>query len=655
VGKDYKQEILQLPATYEWALRESNTLLSSFMQDIANSSLLSVGSGGSFTAATFSAYLHTLATGQLAKAHTPLDIVTSSLEFQQMAALILTASGKNPDILAAFDALSIRGTQSIGVVKTRSNGPLLERTKGVSQTKLCEFDLPSGKDGYLATNTLLATLILLSRAYCEAGLLSWQPPLSLGLLLGTQTNIEKVLEDLIQKTAPLWQRETLIVLHSNETRAAAIDIESRFSEAALGPVILTDFRNFGHGRHYWLEKRASSTGILALVDSQTRQLARSLLKLSPSSIPIIEFNFSDVGIDNAIATVVASILLAYCAGQAQGCNPGRPKVPDFGRKMYRLKSLSSLVSPLANGGLSSNVSAAISRKTRCSVEQLRQRRLLEPWINAYENFIASLKNTEFSGIAFDYDGTLCEASRRYEGLNHNTVEALLRFLEAGIPIVVATGRGKSVREQLQASLPSNLWNRIFIGYYNGSDTAPLNDNNHPESGHTKNGQLQKFYSYLSKNSVISRIAEFDERPWQLTATPVPGVDILFLWEIINTCIMNFSPIEIRAFRSDHSIDIMPSSVSKKNVLIEAKKYFKISPDLHFLAIGDRGSWPGNDCELLSGPFSLSVDEPSANPESCWNIASPCSSHIEATLEYLDLIDILEGCLRFSSQRFGRGV
>ena len=33
-----------------------------------------------------------------------------------------------------------------------------------------------------------------------------------------------------------------------------------------------------------------------------------------------------------------------------------------------------------------------------------------------------------------------------------------------------------------------------------------------------------------------------------------------------------------------------------------------------LCIGDRGQWPGNDFELLSTPFSLSVDEISNDPD-----------------------------------------
>jgi hydroxymethylpyrimidine pyrophosphatase-like HAD family hydrolase len=652
VGKDYEQEIRQLPKTYEWALSEPNTLLDNFVRANTNSPLLTIGSGGSYTAATFAAYLHTLATGQMAKAITPLEVVTSSLEFQQVAALVVTASGRNPDIQAAFNALAIREARSIGVITTRPNGPLSERAKHFPRTQLCEFALPCGKDGYLATNTLLATLILLSRAYRATGLLNWEPPLDLGHLLGNQAGIEKKLDDLEKKTAPLWQCETLIILHSNETRAAAIDIESRFSEAALGPVIISDFRNFGHGRHYWLDKRSNSTGVLALIDDQTYQLSRSLLRLFPSSIPVVECTFLETGLSNAIASIITSILLALCAGRAQGLNPGRPKVPEFGRKMYRLKSLTSLVCTTSDGNMSATAIAAITRKARCSVDRLRQRKLLEVWVNAYQKFLTLLLGTQFSGVALDYDGTLCEASRRFEGPNPETIKALLRLLEAGIPIVVATGRGKSVRQQLQASLPSNLWNLIFIGYYNGSDTAPLDDNSHPKAGQPTDIRLREFSTYLSNNTVLSKVAELEECPWQLTAKPLNGVGICLLWEMINTLSMDFSPKELRVFRSDHSIDIVPISVSKAHVLPKARTYFGLSPDSNFLVIGDRGNWPGNDCELLAGKFSLSVDESSTNPESCWNIASPYTSHVNATLEYLDMLDIACNGIRFSSARLG---
>jgi hypothetical protein len=38
-----------------------------------------------------------------------------------------------------------------------------------------------------------------------------------------------------------------------------------------------------------------------------------------------------------------------------------------------------------------------------------------------------------------------------------------------------------------------------------------------------------------------------------------------------------------------------------------------------LTVGDRGAPPGNDFDLLTHPFSLSVDAVSTALDSCWNL------------------------------------
>jgi len=74
---------------------------------------------------------------------------------------------------------------------------------------------------------------------------------------------------------------------------------------------------------------------------------------------------------------------------------------------------------------------------------------------------------------------------------------------------------------------------------------------------------------------------------------------------------------IKIVESTHSIDLLSNDVSKTDLIKYIKK--NISEQLEILCIGDRGKWPGNDFELLSYPYSLSVNEVSANSHSCWNL------------------------------------
>jgi hypothetical protein len=58
-----------------------------------------------------------------------------------------------------------------------------------------------------------------------------------------------------------------------------------------------------------------------------------------------------------------------------------------------------------------------------------------------------------------------------------------------------------------------------------------------------------------------------------------------------------------------------------------------------LCIGDRGRWPGNDFALLQEPYSLSVDEVSPDPNTCWNLAPPGHRGIQVTLDYLQSLEL----------------
>ncbi len=96
-------------------------------------------------------------------------------------------------------------------------------------------------------------------------------------------------------------------------------------------------------------------------------------------------------------------------------------------------------------------------------------------------------------------------------------------------------------------------------------------------------------------------------------------------------------------RSSHSIDIVASGVSKKNVVRHLQDQVR-GHDI--LTIGDRGKWPGNDYALLSTPMGLSVDEVSVDPSNCWNLAEPGQRGIAVTRMYLGALDSAEKGLRF---------
>ena len=167
VGKPYLLELEALEATYEWSIETPLTTQPERWKQFCNSPLVAIGSGGSYTAASLAVYLHEQFTGYLAKAITPLEAALSTLSWANAAALVLTARGGNPDVLGAFRHLGLNEPYRLGTLCARRESPLMDLATQFAGTDCFDFELPTGKDGFLATNSLLATAVVLARLYGE--------------------------------------------------------------------------------------------------------------------------------------------------------------------------------------------------------------------------------------------------------------------------------------------------------------------------------------------------------------------------------------------------------------------------------------------------------------------------------------------------------
>src|SRR5437870_7243340 len=99
-----------------------NTAIEPLVQAVSSCTplpLLVTGSGGSLTAAHLTASLHQRYTGRIAKAVTPLEIVSLTSNFKDMAILFLSASGKNADIIGAFQRVVVREPRCLVVMCSR--------------------------------------------------------------------------------------------------------------------------------------------------------------------------------------------------------------------------------------------------------------------------------------------------------------------------------------------------------------------------------------------------------------------------------------------------------------------------------------------------------------------------------------------------------
>ena len=641
MARSYTGEMARLAATFAWAEEADLRPLRQAIRVAGLSPLRVVGSGGSLTGAHALVGLHQRYTGHLATVATPLEAVDEPLD-TTVATWLLSAGGSNADIMAAAKTLILREPRQIGVLCGRETSPLAELCRQHPFVDLLLYSPPGGKDGFLATNSLLGFTTLLTRAYAaEFGSDDdWRDTADHLKPLLTDAAALEVWEAV---TFPLWPRSTTLVLHGPSTRIGAIDLESKFTEAALGHLQLADYRNFAHGRHHWLAKRSETSAVLAFIASKDRALAERTLDLIPEDVPQARLVFNGGSNAVALASLLAALRIAGWAGYTRGIDPGRPGVPEFGRKLYNLRvprPRRIAESPC----LTPREAAAIARKAGCAPGSRASEDTLGRWRNALETFLIRLRAARFAGIVLDYDGTVVDTRRRSEPAEPEMALELARLVEAGVHIGIATGRGASVRRDLQKRLPRALWPFVLVGYYNGAEVASLDDDGAPDRTKRVHAVLRPFVDALHHQPDLSEFACQEERPSQITLRATRMRSESWLWDLTHHLVRTTGIHGVEVTRSSHSVDIVAANVSKLNVVRRLREAVGDAP---ILAIGDRGRWPGNDHELLSEPFALGVDEVSTDPVTCWNLGKPGQRGPTVTFDYLSALEVQDGRSRFA--------
>lgn len=623
MGKRYIDELKQLPATIHWAAGQDVALLRRAVQLYGDRGLLAVGSGGSFTAAAYAADQHFRVYGRPSQAITPLEVFQVPTSAAANAAgLLLSAEGKNHDILAAAKQLRLRACPTIGLT-LRSTSPLVELTDETGAASLAVYNMPWGKDGYLATNSLIATLILLWRAYAA------DKTVAAELLL--LVNWYQQFDRRIEQAGGMKRSGRALILHGAVGRIGAIDLESKLTEGALAFGQVCNFRQFAHGRHLQLSQLSEPVTVVSL-STGGDPLAAETIRLLPTGVgPVLDValpRISDAGAE--IAGVLAAMVITR-AWAGEQIDPGQPAVPQFGRDLHALdvSTLGPRALPPAPAMLRKQVSGDPS----------------EVFIQQARRYIERLQVARLRLLVCDFDGTFCDTVKRFEGLDSGIAPELTRLARSGVHLAFATGRGLKLGKVLQAKLPADVWPMVTMGCYSGSFIFSLADTH--AVAPPADPRLTDLAQWLLKVRALSTQVAPCVDAGQLSLRGVSGTDKVRLIAAINEWVAQHGHEGWRSFSSGHSVDVVTEKAGKLLVVQDVCRRLQLDPLTQALRVGDAGDFGGNDYELLSEGLALSVDAVPPGVEQCWNLLPRLLSGVRGTEYYLKNLEAADGEARFS--------
>ena len=622
MGRLYAREMDELADTYSHALDSSIEGLTQFVGAVACAPLYVVGSGGSMTTCVLTSILHEWGTGFMSKPVSPLEFLNSNFA-REASVLLVSAGGNNKDILSAFDRGVDAEPINLGVLCTRADSRLTRRARATPSVHICGGSIPAKKDGFLATNSLVAMSVWLTRAYHDVTATGGDLPHSLDDLLCTSESRNGPSASLKECISALVSRPTTVILYDTMGKVAAADLESKLVESGLKNVQLSDYRNFAHGRHNWIGINPEDTGILALVDPNCKNLAKRTIRLIPDDVPIVEISTGLTGSAGILSLLIESMHVVGILGEFGGIDPGRPNVAKFGRRIYSLGMLGMRRSEdLKEIAIRRKFGAVAADKLGTIQTHL-------------ERFLHRMTTATFDAVVFDYDGTLCDLPESSDYPKPETADMLSRLVgEWGIPVGVATGRGRSVRKRLREILSEKLWHRVYVGYYNCSEIATLDVDGAPDVNSPTAPELTGLAEYLAGCNIMITRDDLAERPNQisLSVDGLGALDLIRKLQTYNPQALN----KVKIVESGHSVDILPAGVTKTAIL----EWIRSNTECrNILCVGDQGMWPGNDYELLATQFSLSVAKTSKDLDSCWNLAPAGYAGERATRYYFDLMNL----------------
>ena len=616
MGRPFKGELESLRDTYEFADSLDVSMLIPFFKHNTSIPLLIIGSGGSFAVAKMFELCYQKF-GGFAKAITPYELKNMTNILGNSKVLIVTAGGNNPDTVGAYSYVRLYEPFEICVVCMSRKSKIAKEIKQNKDAVLFEVSIPFGKDGYLAVNSSIAMFTIVKNLVQE-------------IRKKSVINFERR-NNLFPVLSEMSKISNFIVLYGGWGAPAAYDFESKCSEAGLMSMQFVDYRNFAHGRHNWIDKNRDTTMIVALITPEDKAICIKTIQKVPDNVPILYLETKNTECEAAIELLINVFYLVDYLGEFKGIDPGQPHVPDYGSKLYHIKYNLCANDKFLKDMVKNTKKTCIYRKMKNVHKELT-------WYNyyseKYDDFVNKLCAEKYGAILLDYDGTICEKDGRiHSNIVCNTINEMLRN---DIVVGFATGRGDSITQQLRMIIEKKYWDKVIVGYYNGSYISSLSEDPEFQNINT----LKSFYDLVI--SLLPLEGKLINKNYQLSIREKDIDQLQFYFEILSEIKRIYGYSNIHIYMSEHAVDIVSNDIGKQKVVefIREKKHVEV------LCIGDEGKVYQNDFDILTRSLGISVNHQNHIGCSGWNLAPLGLSNARSTEFYFQRIKISEKFFSF---------
>lgn len=284
-----------------------------------------VGTGGSFISAHFIAKLLSQELAKPIIALKPRDIFIYPIKNINFA-ILLTYSGKTPDILTVNDYLKKNNIKSYIVTNQKKDNP---------EENIISYNSSRTEKGFLAVAGTVIPIYLFAKSclkeinlkdFVENSITKWKSELSF--------------ENLNLKIA---DKPLLIDIFSDyETGTAALDLESKFVESGFGRVTIHDKKDFSHGRFNIIS--SFKPDLIIFLDSKgSGKYNEKLYKyLTKEGVSIIHLKTNESGILADLDLLIASQFLIQSISEIIKRDLTKPDYPKRAMSLYRYKDQSIL-------------------------------------------------------------------------------------------------------------------------------------------------------------------------------------------------------------------------------------------------------------------------------------------------------------------------